>query len=109
MFNVPYYLAMPRSPRAVLAAAAMLAVLALSACSGSPPTYNEPEPNDEPVAVDPVTACEMLVAAPRGLAQQKAAEIGCVEVGDNVWEYQGDSTPAAPAPVIENQPGGGIA
>ena len=51
----------------------------------------------------------MLVAAPRGLAQQKAAEIGCVEVGDNKWEYRGDSAPVRPTPVVESQPGGGIA
>ncbi|MBH0024438.1 hypothetical protein [Salinibacterium sp. SWN248] len=51
----------------------------------------------------------MLIAAPRGLAQQKAADIGCVEVGDNVWEYQGNEAPVVPEPVAESQPGGGIA
>ena len=54
----------------------------------------------------------MLVAAPRGLAQERAAELGCVEVGDNVWEYQAPlaaTTPEAPpTPTAETQPGGGI-
>ena len=106
---MPYYLAMPRCPRAVLAAAAMLAAFALSACSGSSYADNEPERAPEAVVVDPVKACEMLVAAPRGLAQQKAAELRCVEIGDNVWEYQGNSTPVVLAPAADNQPGGGIA
>lgn len=102
---------MSRSLRVVMVAAALLTTLLLTACSY---TYDEPEAAQEPSAVDPATACKALVAAPRGLAQQKAAEIGCVEIGDNEWEYQGDAAPVDvapvdPAPVVEDQPGGGIA
>ena len=63
--------------------------------------------------VDPATACAGLIAAPAGLAQQKAAELGCVEVEDGRWVYQAEPAPAAPnplpvAPAAETQPGGGI-
>ena len=95
--------------RVPIAAATILATLLLTGCSSSSYTYEEPEPARVPAAVDPATACKALVAAPRGLAQKKASEIGCVEIGDNVWEYQGDSAPVARPPVVESQPGGGIA
>jgi hypothetical protein len=90
-------------------AAIALTMVLLTGCTPSSHGFDEREPAKEPTAVDPATACKALVAAPRGLAQQKAAEIGCVEIGDNEWEYQGGSAPVDPAPVVENQPGGGIA
>ena len=63
--------------------------------------------------VDPAAACAGLVAAPAGLAQQMAAELGCVESEDGHWVYQAEPAAAAPdapplAPAVETQPGGGI-
>lgn len=92
---------------------AMFAIVMLTGC-GSPPSVSSSEVYDKPEAeADPVKACRMLVAAPSGLAQQKAAELGCVEVGDNRWEYQGlasDPAPAAPAapPAPDPYPEGGM-
>jgi hypothetical protein len=101
---------MSRTPREAIAAAALLTTLLLTACSN---TYDKLEHTNGPAAVDPATACKALVAAPRGLAEQKAVEIGCIEIGDNEWEFQGDAASADVAPVdpeavVEDQPGGGI-
>lgn len=55
----------------------------------------------------------MLIALPTGTAQQRAAEIGCIEDGNGSWVPQGPPVPAGPAPLPaaaaeEIQPGGGI-
>ncbi|MBC9927165.1 hypothetical protein [Leucobacter sp. CX169] len=55
----------------------------------------------------------MLVAAPAGLAQQKAAEFGCVVDENGDWVHQAEPLPSASDPLLsapapETQPGGGI-
>jgi len=109
---------MPRSPRTsvdtLAAAAALSLTLMLAACSSGAYSNDEPEPS-EPLAdvsttVEPSTACPALVAAPAGLAQQKAAEIGCIEDGNGNWVPQGQPAPAdaAALPTASAQPDGGI-
>ncbi|MDQ1173896.1 hypothetical protein QE430_002203 [Microbacterium testaceum] len=85
-----------------------------SGCTGFPQDAPEDEVSLEAVPVDPVKRCEMLVAMPRGAAQEKAPGIGCVEVREGVWEFRPESVSSAPVPFSapdrarEDQPGGGI-
>jgi len=83
-----------------------LALVTLTGCGTSASSTDSSQVYDKPdVEVDPVKACGMLVAAPSSLAQQKAAELGCVEVGDGRWEYQGPvAAPAPPAPATPADP-----
>jgi len=104
----------PRASHVPLATATVFLVLMITGCGAGSYSSSEPEVSEEAVGVDPVKTCGMLVAMPRGLAQEKAAEYGCVEVGDNKWKYQANApaeaapAPVEPAPVVESQPGGGI-
>ncbi|TDW30354.1 hypothetical protein [Cryobacterium psychrophilum] len=108
----------PRRPIAALAAATTLSsILLFTGCSSGSYSYDEPTAaetlTEASSPVDPATACGALVAAPAGLAQQKAAELGCVEDDNGNWVHQGEPAPAAPAPLpiapaAETQPGGGI-
>lgn len=55
----------------------------------------------------------MLVAAPAGLASQRAADLGCVEDANGRWVPQGEPAPGVShlrpeVPAVEKQPGGGI-
>ena len=108
----------PRAPIAAFAvSAALSAILLLAACSSTSNSDDEPgagELSTEASSpVDPATACAALVAAPAGLAQEMAAERGCVEDDNGNWVHQDEPAPAAPnpptsAPTPETQPGGGI-
>jgi len=99
---------MPRLLRNLATAVAILLASLLTACGATSYSYEQPEAAQESATVDPVVACAGLAAAPTGMAQERADELGCVKVGDNAWEYPTDSTPVEAAPPAESQPGGGI-
>lgn len=113
-----YSLHMPRSPRTTIdtlaAAAALATTLLLTACSSGSYSNAKPE-RSAPLAetsttVDPVKACPALIAAPAGYAQQRAAEIGCIQDGNGNWVPLDQAAPADPAalPVHKAQPEGGV-
>lgn len=92
-------------------------LLLLTACSSGSSSADGPGAadllTDASSPVDPAASCAALVAAPAGLAQQKAAELGCVEDVNGNWVHQNEPAPAAPDPLpvaaAAEQPGGGIA
>jgi len=104
---------MDRSP--IAAAAVVIPLLLLTACSSGSNSYSDSNSVDpSPVVttpIDPDAACATLVAAPKGLAQQRARELGCVLDANGHWIRHVETAAGAaerPRPDPETQPSGGI-